>query len=222
MLKELQFKEEFLPPHVAGIKIKEKIIDGNSWIVEEYDLNHPMHASLKEYFKDTLDNKKEIFVAKKIEPGIYEIIDFNFEHKIDSISNHKTLDNYGMINLKDGSYKSTKDLGTGFKDIDWENLSSTYGVADNIEQIKNKFVKAIKSKDNEYVISITEIKKDVQPDEGGWRWHKWGEYIGKQDPKCEYIADEPSIESVFCFHIYKVQLKKDIELNLETKKLKIK
>ena len=222
MLKELQFKEDFLQSHITGITVKEKIINGSKWIIEEFDLNNSMHDHLKVLFKDTVDDKKEILVAKKIEPGIYEVESFNFNHTLNSISDHQIVDDYGMINTKDGSYKSAKDLGANLKNIDWNNLSSTYGVADNVEQVKNKFAEAIKSETDEYVISVTEVRKDEQSDEGGWRWHKWGEYIGKQDPQCEYLADEPKIESVYCFHIYKVELKKDIELNIDSKKLKIK
>ena len=65
MLKELQFKEDFLPSHIAGITVKEKIINGSKWIIEEFDLNNSMHDHLKVLFKDTVDDKKEILVAKK-------------------------------------------------------------------------------------------------------------------------------------------------------------
>jgi hypothetical protein len=40
---------------------------------------------------------------------------------------------------------------------------------------------------------------------GGWRWHKWGPYIGTQEPKCEYIHDEPEIEEVFTYHVYELK-----------------
>ena len=78
-----------------------------------------------------------------------------------------------------------------------------FGVADNIEQVIDFYNK------NEYglfsgnhVISYFEVRKT--PD-CGWRWHKWGPYIGTQEPQCEYLADEPVIEKVICFSIYKVR-----------------
>ena len=78
-----------------------------------------------------------------------------------------------------------------------------FGVADNIEQVIDFYNK------NEcglfsgnHVISYFEVRKSPTC---GWRWHKWGPYIGTQEPQCEYLADEPEIEKVICFSIYKVR-----------------
>jgi hypothetical protein len=46
------------------------------------------------------------------------------------------------------------------------------------------------------------VIKANQSHEGGWRWHKWGEYIGKYEPQYEYLYDEPEIEKVYVYHIY--------------------
>jgi hypothetical protein len=81
-------------------------------------------------------------------------------------------------------------------------LSCT-GVADSLDQIKEKYKELINDTERFYCLSITEIKKSEQPDSGGWRWHKWGEYIGTKTPQCEYLYDEDdSIQSVFVFHFY--------------------
>lgn len=81
----------------------------------------------------------------------------------------------------------------------------TYGVADNLEQIVHFYKN---DRDNyfrgNHVIFVREILKDSTAPCCGWRWHKWGEYIGTQNPKCEYLNDEPEIEKVLCFSIYKV------------------
>lgn len=81
----------------------------------------------------------------------------------------------------------------------------TYGVADNIKQIIEFY---IANRDNyfkgNHVILATEIYKDITKPCSGWRWHKWGEYIGAKSPKCEYLNDEPEIDKVICFSIYKV------------------
>jgi len=76
-----------------------------------------------------------------------------------------------------------------------------YGVCDSVEQLLEKCPELEKS-DRKFLITLTRIHRDSQPAEGGWRWHKWGEYIGAQKPSCEYIHDEPEIKQVFCFHIY--------------------
>ncbi len=50
-----------------------------------------------------------------------------------------------------------------------------------------------------FTVFLTEVRKGHN---GGWRWHKWGPYIGHQERSgCEYLDEEPNIESVFLFNI---------------------
>ena len=37
-----------------------------------------------------------------------------------------------------------------------------------------------------------------------FRWHKWGQYIGKFNPSHEYFSDEEGIEMVYSFQIHRV------------------
>ena len=86
---------------------------------------------------------------------------------------------------------------------------SQYGVADNVEQIKEFYKKQIKDKKQKFVIAVTPVYQDKENKGkgGGWRWHKWGEYIGKLDSKCEYLDDEEfgdDFQYILCFHLYAV------------------
>jgi hypothetical protein len=86
----------------------------------------------------------------------------------------------------------------------------TYGVADNIKQIKEYYKEEIEDKNNKYVISLTPVwqEKENKGKGGGWRWHKWGKYIGKLNPKHEYLNDEDFGENfsyVITFTIYKIK-----------------
>lgn len=89
---------------------------------------------------------------------------------------------------------------------------SQYGVADNIEQIKEFYKKQIKDKKSKFVISVTPVYQDKE-NKGkcdGWRWHKWGEYIGKLNPQHEYLDDEDfgdEFKYVLCFNLYYVNEK---------------
>jgi hypothetical protein len=76
-----------------------------------------------------------------------------------------------------------------------------YGVCDGIENLL-EFIPELTSTEREFVVLLHKIAKKNQPNEGGWRWHKWGDYIGTQTPTTEYIYDEPEIEVVYCYHIY--------------------
>ena len=80
----------------------------------------------------------------------------------------------------------------------------SYWVCDDLTQLKEYLQPEIDDPNNEYIISYKEMRKDTEPESGGWRWHKWGTYIWNQEPQCEYLYDEPIIKSVLVFHIYKV------------------
>ena len=82
------------------------------------------------------------------------------------------------------------------------NNAWTYGVADNLEQIV-KFYNEGNFKGNHVILCHT-VKKNPNEPHSGWRWHKHGEYIGNRNPQREYFNDEPEIDEVIVFSIYKV------------------
>lgn len=114
----------------------------------------------------------------EIEPGIYICPHFNLGNDI--------------LNKKEDYF-------------DFEDFSlSPYGVCDNIEQVKNRYANWLNKTDFDFCISFTPVEASSQPHDGGWRWSKWGEYIGTQNSCREYLHDEPEIELIYCFHIYRL------------------
>ena len=95
-------------------------------------------------------------------------------------------------------------------------VDSQYGVSDNIEQIKEYYKEWFDSSETKWVITVTPVfqHKENAGKGGGWRWHKWGPYIGNLEPKYEYLDDEDFGEDfqgyVLCYHIYPV---KDVVLS---------
>lgn len=81
----------------------------------------------------------------------------------------------------------------------------TSGVCDDLQNLLEKFPELEADPSRQFVVTLTRIDRSTQPDSGGWRWHKWGRYIGTQTPTTEYIADEPNIETVYCFRIHEKQ-----------------
>ena len=77
-----------------------------------------------------------------------------------------------------------------------------YGVCDSVEQLLKACPELEADKDRRFVITVTPVTRAQQPDSGGWRWHKWGDYIGTQNPQHEYLYDEKHIEEVLVYHIY--------------------
>ena len=58
----------------------------------------------------------------------------------------------------------------------------------------------------DYVLGVTPVNRDLsnKGKGGGWRWRKWGPYIGVKTPTTEYLDDEPEIDSVLVYHLYEV------------------
>jgi hypothetical protein len=120
---------------------------------------------------------------KELETGVYQLGDFNAPDVVDE--EYYQFMPWTMESFRDGSY------------------FGEYGVCDNYQQVLEKYP-FLQADDNQYVLTVCVVKKSDQPESGGWRWHKWGEYVGTKTPLHEYLYDEDdSIQEVFCYHIYK-------------------
>lgn len=115
--------------------------------------------------------------AVRLEKGCYQISHFSFNHMI-----CVPLDEFPTI----------------------EGLDNSYGVCDSPEQFFGLYRTILEGSGDQFCVSFTELCKADESPEGGWRWHKWGPYIGTQDPQMEYLYDEPVIERVFVYSVYKL------------------
>lgn len=79
----------------------------------------------------------------------------------------------------------------------------SYGVSDSLEQVIERYP-VIDEDPRPLAIIGSVIRWDEQPWSGGWRWHKWGEYIGEHEPQCEYLYDEIGIDQVWVWHVYEI------------------
>ena len=126
---------------------------------------------------------------KRIREGIYEISHFSFSYYLAGSRNSGV----------GGLWEEYPDVGAGQGRM---TEYGSYGVCDNVDQfLKHPLGKWLVESERKFAVSFTKVSKATQPKEGGWRWHKWGEYIGELQAKCEYIADEPEVEEVSCYHI---------------------
>lgn len=123
--------------------------------------------------------------ARRVSTGVFEIGHFSFDTLL------------------------SKRGGNLHEEDDWESYARElpadipcYGVCDSIEQFMADFGAALQSDSREYCMSFTHIAKDPEP--GGWRWHKWGPYVGKGTRTAEYLADEQGFEDgVWVFRIFR-------------------
>jgi hypothetical protein len=78
-----------------------------------------------------------------------------------------------------------------------------YGVCDNLQQVLDLYPE-LEAPDRKFLIQLTEVRRENQSPEGGWRWHKWGPYIGTFKSEHEYLYHEVGIEAVLVFHLYEL------------------
>lgn len=99
---------------------------------------------------------------------------------------------------------ATESTFIGDKEVAIDGLNS-YGVCDSPAQFYTDFGKKLHEDPRPLVVMFTHVTKD--PDNrgvgGGWRWHKWGEYVGHGTPTTEYLDDEDEFDSgIYCYHVY--------------------
>lgn len=87
-------------------------------------------------------------------------------------------------------------------------INDHYGVCDSPEQLL-EHLPHLAEDPEAYMVAMVEIRRDRQSDWGGWRWHKWGPYIGTQNPQHEYLYDEKHIDVVYTYHIYRITMEAD-------------
>lgn len=94
--------------------------------------------------------------------------------------------------------KQTHSVFEKYSEVGDEYLSN-YGVCDNAEQVIEKY--NLKDSELQFTVALRPVRKISQPRLDGWRWEKWGEYIGIQVSKADYLFDEPEIEMVYTYRI---------------------
>lgn len=129
------------------------------------------------------DEKK----TERLSQGIYLCGHFNFEMEFRDPEADNFELNHPNFESADGEY------------------FGCYGVCDSPEQLSAKLPDEVTKGGTPYVISLVRLDKSTQPAEGGWRWHKWGQYIGEQKQTTEYLYDEPEVETVYTYHIYQIR-----------------
>lgn len=80
---------------------------------------------------------------------------------------------------------------------------NNYGVCDSPEQLLSIY--DFEKDERKLFICFVEIKREDEPSNGGWRYHKWGEYVGEQNPQSEYIYHDKHIEKVYTYSVYQLK-----------------
>ena len=98
--------------------------------------------------------------------------------------------------------------GTPRQDVDFgilcnamNNSPSSYGVADNLDQVR-AYAPDYWTSERTFILTFYTVTREEDP---GWRWHKNGQYIGTQEPQAEHLGDEPDIEQVISWGFIEVK-----------------
>lgn len=160
------------------IKLKNMALVNLIYDPEEFifkrEMNPKVYDTLEEYYKQL--KVKDTIV--KIRDGVYEYWDSN--------------------DIEIPGYKSD----SSFVNDEGRYTYLPYGVCDNPDQIferDERIQQYIDDPNHDFIIQMHYISKKQQPEKWGWRWHKWGRYIGEHEITCEYLYDEPIVEGVWLY-----------------------
>jgi hypothetical protein len=131
------------------------------------------------------DDPREV---KEVETGAY-LGGLNFEHGLAGCDQRSFNYKYPDLPLVNDDYLNC------------------YGVCDTPQQFLELARDVLNKDPREFVISFCHIAKDPGNKNrgGGWRWHKWGPYIGTGMPQCEYLDDEDGFDDgVYVYHVHQV------------------
>lgn len=200
LLKEIRNNEKLVEKwNNTTLQLRNEIKGFNGKTINSvYDKIVPYSMFIKQ-FKDEFSNSNVIKDNGNNFSGIYIAID---EHVFSLLTGYK-INRYLFEDLK-------RDMLFNHKNEKYFSLvcKGDYGVCDNATQVINLYNQLNSNgyldKNKTYVILLRPIIRELEPKRDGWRWHKWGYYIGTQDSQCEYIVDEDDIDLVFCYRIVEV------------------
>ena len=145
---------------------------------------------------------------KNIQTGVYESKSFNI---VSTYLDESSVYDYNHPLIR----KIEKQIHEEFKDQNLmvsltkirdatEEYESFYGVCDNLEQVLEKYKDKVEDPAKNYIITLTPVLREEQSPDYGWRFHKWGEYIGTHNIKYEYLYEQKDIDLVYVYHLYRV------------------
>lgn len=142
--------------------------------------------------------------------GIY-LTHLNGDHDIDELTNHRTLQfseepvHLYCWGVSDNATQAKKYIDECIEayqqGLDYEGDGDFFQGKQLVQ-----FMQAIEEENREYgfVLLLTPIVNEHNHEWGGWRWHKWGEYLGHHQIEHEYLNDEDGVDFVFVWKLVAV------------------
>lgn len=211
MLTPIVFNE--FPQKALDRGMYKKVIPVENGTLDMYefhvDFDHPFWDKHRSKL-DTKHSRMNACIPLK-HTGIFYA--YNMEDCIDEFClDYEVEDGYGMISTA-GVIYTRDEVSEIYSDFNGRGLLSTgkmrprspgtmvnmYGVADDIGQVLKYFRKLMMNPEQKFIISYHTLTPEK---DAGWRWHKNGQYIGKQKHSHEHLGDETEVTSIIQYHIY--------------------
>lgn len=130
----------------------------------------------------------------RVHRGVYEA-HFNFDKEIEDL----IVDDYPSFHLYEAGEWDRWIEYTG-------NPAESFGVVDHWSQLP---LAALDADPRNLLVYLGRIRRADQPERGGWRWHKWGPYLGVHSPETsndfEYLHDAIDVVEVWTYHVVEVR-----------------
>ena len=172
--------------------------------IQEYNDYLDRRIATEKTDADNLESLKLKSLTDRFYPYAWMQIDLEYEMEYKIIQDLYCNDFTGIYLCELNSHYGINIFTTNQLDDSFCLRSYTYGVCDNATQVIEHYKETIKlgkiDDSKKHVILMTPIFRQYE-NEFGWRWKKWGRYIGIQERKHEYLYDEEDIDLVYFFEI---------------------
>ena len=209
MLVQIDFKDELNEEYAdRGVTFSTEASDEEGIKRVFKGMINPEHEFWKKHYPDGAkasrifyaleDNRLGVYWGWNLDNNIKDYFNYNLESRFSQFdkSTGQFYSKTEMNEVYDHLHDDYQHLSTGKAFPQFSNLIGSYGVSDNVEQVLERYKAVVDNPDVQIIISFAPVNKEDQPKNGGWRWHKWGEYIGTHEPKHDYHDDEDRIEAV--------------------------
>lgn len=193
---------------IVKLQLNEEKVKAYNRRIEECKKEYPEYA---EHFREVsnLEDKfiPYIQIPKALDWDKYIAIEADYKKECDFDGVYVCALNANLDIELLTDYKEVKNIHSPIWHYDYGVCDNASQVLDYYDSLRQKYEDYMK--DRKFVILLNPVFKEDEPEEGGWRWHKHGRYIGKYDSKCEYLYNEKGIDYVYCFSIVEVEESKE-------------
>lgn len=141
--------------------------------------------------------------------GVY-MTHLNGDHDIDNLTNHRRLkpheepNDFLICGVSDNATQVKKYIDECIHAYKHDNETDIDKYFDGEDLVQ--FMDAMEEQNSDYgfVLLLTPIVNEHNGEWGGWRWCRYGEYIGHHKIKHEYLNDEEGIDFVFTWELIPV------------------